>query len=133
MMDLHMHMADSEEDDNGTVVGARIYRPNLTKEHSKKVIRMYVRLLNTFTRLRGFKGFTMHLALPWGWDQAGYHRPYRSEELWEAYKRKRVHMQEIFGRKIVGENYDQFSRDSNRKSNSQWEELAFYRYKLFID
>ena len=26
MMDLHMHMADPEEDDNGTVVGAPIYR-----------------------------------------------------------------------------------------------------------
>lgn len=118
LMNLHMHMADPEEDSNGTVVGGRTYRPNFTKEQSKKAIIMYVRLLKTFTRLRGFKGFTMHLALPWGWDQADYRRPYRSEELWEAYERKCVHMQEFFGRKILGENYDQFSRDSNRKSNS---------------
>ena len=128
IMDLHMHMADPETY-AGTVVEGRIYRPNLTKEQSKKVIAMYVRLLNTFTPLFRFKGFTMHLALPWAWDQSGYHRPERSGELLAAYEQKRVRMQEIFGRKFLGEKSDPVSRDSNRESNSQWEELTWTKYE----
>ena len=48
VMDLRMHMAEPETD-NGTVVGGRIYRPNFKKEQSRKVIDMYVRLINTFS------------------------------------------------------------------------------------
>ena len=132
MIDLHMHMADPEVN-NGTVVGGRTYRPDFTKEQSEKVITMYIRLLDTFRRLNGFKWFTMHLPLHWGWDQAGYHRRKRSEELWEAHESKRVRMQEFLGRTILGENYDQFSRDSNRKSKSQWEELTWYKYEPLFD
>ena len=71
LMDLHMHMADPEVN-NGTVVGGRIYRANITKQQFEKVITMYIRLLATFRRLNGFKCFTMHLELPSGWNQAGY-------------------------------------------------------------
>ena len=126
MMDLHMHMADPVTD-HGFVVEDQIYRANLTKEQYWTVLAMYVRLINTFRRLYRFKRFTMHLALPWGWDQTGYHRPERSRELWEAHERKRVRIQECFRRKIVGEKFDQVSRDSNRSSNSQWEELIWVR------
>ena len=132
MMDLQMHMADAEVS-NGTIVGGRIYHPNYTKQHFEKVITMYVRLLDTFRRLDGFKCFTTYLALPSGWKQAGYHRWKVSEELWEAYERQRVHMQEILGRRVLGENYDQFSRDGNRKSNSQWEVLTWYKYEPLFD
>lgn len=132
MMDLHMHMADAEVN-NGSIVGSRVYHPNSNREQSKKVIAMYVRVLNTFRRLHGFKGFTMHLALPWGWEWAGYHRPKLNEELWEAYESKRVGMQEFAGRKILGEKYNQFSRNSNRKSDSQWEVLTWYKYEPLFD
>ena len=132
MMDLCMHMAEPETD-TGAVVGGRIYRPNLTNEQSSKVIAMYVRLLNTFPPLYRFKGFTMHLALPWGWDQTGHHRPERSRELWEAHEKKRVRMQEGFGRKMLGEKFDQVSKDSsNRRSKSQWEEFTWTKYEQTI-
>ena len=125
MMDLHIHMADPEVD-YGTVVGGRIYRGNFTKQQFEKFITMYVCLLDTFRRLHGFKCFTMHLALPSGWNQADYQRWKRNEELWESCEWQRVHMQETLGRRILGENYDHFSRDGNRKSNSQWEVLTWY-------
>ena len=134
MMDLHMHMADPETHGNFVIEARtyRTYRPKFTKEQSRKVIDMYVRLLNTFSPLLWFKRFTMHLALPWGWDQTGYHRPRRSEELFEAHEKRRVYIQERFGRKLLGEKYDPVSRNSNRESKSQWEELTWTKYEMCL-
>lgn len=131
MMDLHMHMADPETYGDRIVEG-RTYRPKFTKEQSMKVILMYVRLLNTLAPLGRFKRFTMHLALPWGWDQAGYHRPARSQEHFEAHEKRRLHIQEWFGRKYLGEKSDPVSRDRNRESNSQWEELTWTKYEVCL-
>ena len=126
-----MHMADPETYGNALVEG-RTYRPKFTKEQSMKVIVMCVRLLNTFSPLFGFKRFTMHLALPWGWDQTGYHRPSRTHQLFEAHEKKCVHVQEFLGRRFLGEKSDPVSRDSNRESNSQWEELTWTKYEVCL-
>ena len=128
-MDLHMRMAEPELDSNDKIVGGRIYRPNFRMQESMKVMEMYFRLHNTFRRLHGFKVFTMYLPLPWGWDQAGYRRAKEREELWEFCESERVRIQELVGRKILGENYDHFSRDGNRNSASQWEVLTWYQHE----
>ena len=133
MINLHMHMAKPEVDSNGKIVGRRTYRPNFRMQHSEKVMNMYFRLLNTFRRLHELKGFTMYLPLPWGWDQAGYRRAKRREELWQVYESERVRVQELLGRKILGENYDHFSRDGNRNSTSQWEILTWYQNEPLFD
>lgn len=131
MINLHIHMADPDTD-SGIVVGGRIYRPNLTKEQSRRVVTMYIRLLNTIPPLNRFEGFTMHLAVPWGWDQTGYHRPQRSDELWEAYEKRRMRMQEVLGRSIIGDQIDQVLIDSSSKSKSQWLERLWTKYEQTI-
>lgn len=127
MIDLHVHMADPETDD-GKVVGGLTYRPNLKKEQMRKVISMYVRTLKTLPLLNQFRSFTMHLAVPWGWDETGYHRSNRSHERMQFYEKKRMHIQEMLGRSIVGENIDQVLMDSSRRSDSQWLELTWTQW-----
>ncbi len=132
MIDLHIHMADPETD-NGSVVGAPTYRPNLEKEQSQKVIAMYVRTLKTLPPLNRFRRFTMHLAVPWGWDETGYHRSKRSHETMQAHEKKRMHIQEMVGRSIVGgNNIDQVLINSNRRSDSQWVESTWTKYEQTI-
>ncbi len=131
MINLHVHMADPETD-NGTVVGGRIYRPNLTGDQYMKVFAMYYRLLKTFPPLDRFKGFTMHLAVPFWWDETGYHRPQLTHETLQIYEKARVHMQEICGREIIGDKIDQVLMDSNRRSDSQWLELTWTKYEQTI-
>ena len=118
MLNLHVHMADPQTD-NGSVVGGLTYRPNFKKEQAQIIIAMYIRTLKTFPPLDQFKSFTMHLVVPWSWDRTGYHRSERSQETMEAYGKKRLHLEKMVGRSIVGEKVDQMLMNSNRRSDSQ--------------
>ena len=131
MVNVHIHMADPQTD-NGRVVGGLTYRPNLSKEQAQKIVVMYIRTLKTFPALDQFKSFTMHLALPWGWDQRGRHRSERSQETMETYERKRMHMEKTVGRSNMGDRIDQVLIDSKRRRDSQWLGLTWTRHEQTI-
>lgn len=131
MLNLHVHIADPQTD-NGSVVGGLTYRPNLRKEQAQIILAMYMRTLKTLPPLDKFKSFTMHLVMPWGWDQTGYHRSKRNHETMEAYEKRRMHMEKVVGRSIVGEYIDQVLTNSNARSDSQWLELTWTRYEQTI-
>ena len=131
MLNLHVHMADPQTE-NGRIVGGLTYRLNLNQEQTQVIIAMYIRTLKTFPPLDRFKTFTMHLVVPWSWDRTGYHRSERSQETMEAYEKKRLHIEKIVGRSIVGENIDQVLMNSNRRNDSQWLMSTWTRYEQTI-
>ena len=131
MLDLHIHVADPQTD-NGRVVEASTYRPNLSKEQARTIIAMYIRTLKSFPSLDQFKSFTMHLAVSWGWDRTGYRRSERSHETLEAHERKRINMERTVGRSILGDNIDRVLMDSKRRGDSQWLESTWTRYEQTI-
>lgn len=132
MLNLHIHMADPQTD-NGSVVGGLTYRPNLEIiEQGLIIIEMYLRTLKTFPPLDQFKSFTMHLVMPFRWNETGYHRSKRSHKSTEVYEKARMQIEKIIGLSIVGKNIDQVLTNSKTRSDSQWLELTWTRYEQTI-
>ena len=124
MLDLHVHMADPKTDDGQIVEGA-VYRPNLHKGRSLKICGMYMRTLRTFPPLDQFKSFTMHLAVPWGWNSTGHHKSACDSEWYRHFEKERMRIQRTIGRTLVGEYTDRLLEDSNTRNDSQWLEARW--------